>query len=247
MGELIETEILIVGSGIAGGSAALELAAAGYHVTLVTRAAELNESNTYYAQGGIIYRGVDDSPELLAKDILHAGAGYCNLLAVKILSEDGPQLVKQILIDQLGVQFDRASDGQLALALEGGHSIPRIVHAADATGKSIELALMRALKAQPNITLLHSHTAIDLLTPSHHSLNRLTIYDPQSCVGAYLLDQSSGKVIRCLARYTLLAAGGIGQLFLHNTNPIGARGDGIAMAYRAGARVINMEFVQFHP
>src|SRR5512135_581903 len=247
MGELIETEILIVGSGIAGGSAALELAAAGHHVTLVTRATELNESNTYYAQGGIIYRGVDDSPELLAKDILHAGAGYCNPLAVKMLSEEGPQLVKQILIDQLGVQFDRASDGQLALALEGGHSIPRIVHAADATGKSIELALMHALKAQPNITLLHSHTAIDLLTPSHHSLNRLTIYDPQSCVGAYLLDQSSGKVIRCLARYTLLAAGGIGQLFLHNTTPIGARGDGIAIAYRAGARVINMEFVQFHP
>lgn len=247
MGELIETEILIVGSGIAGGSAALELAAAGHHVTLVTRATELNESNTYYAQGGIIYRGVDDSPQLLAKDILHAGAGYCNPLAVKILSEEGPQLVKQILIDQLGVQFDQTSDGQLALALEGGHSIPRIVHAADATGKSIELALMRALKAQPNITILHNHTAIDLLTPSHHSLNRLTIYDPQSCVGAYLLDQSSGKVIRCLARYTLLAAGGIGQLFLHNTNPIGARGDGIAIAYRAGARVINMEFVQFHP
>ncbi len=247
MDELIETDVLIIGCGIAGGSAALQLAAAGQQVTIVTRAPEPTDANTYYAQGGIIYQGENDSPELLAKDILHAGAGYCNPIAVKILSEDGPNLVKQILIDQLGVQFDRAEDGDLSLALEGGHSIPRIVHAADATGKSIEIALMRAIKDQPNITLLSGHTAIDLLTPSHHSLNRLNIYDSQSCVGAYLLDQSTGNVIRCLARYTNLAAGGLGQLFLHNTNPIGARGDGIAMAYRAGARVINLEFVQFHP
>ncbi|HZY43642.1 MAG TPA: L-aspartate oxidase [Anaerolineae bacterium] len=247
MDELIETDILIIGCGIAGGSAALQLAEAGLHVTIVTRSIEPGESNTYYAQGGVIYRGVADSPELLAKDILQAGAGYCNPSAVKILAEEGPSLVKQTLIDQLGVQFDRTDGGNLALALEGGHSIPRIVHAADATGKSIELALMRALKAQLNITLLGGHTAIDLLTPSHHSINRLAIYNPQSCVGAYLLDQSSGQVVRCLARYTILASGGLGQLFLHNTNPIGARGDGIAMAYRAGARVINMEFVQFHP
>jgi L-aspartate oxidase len=246
MNELIQTDVLIIGSGIAGGSAALKLADAGYHVTVITRALDSTESNTYYAQGGIIYRGENDSPELLAKDIFHAGAGHCNPSAVKILSEEGPTLVKQFLIDRLEVPFDR-SNQQLSLAREGGHSIPRIVHATDATGKSIEMALLRAIKDHPKITLLSGHTAIDLLTPSHHSLNRLTVYDSQSCVGAYLLDQSTGKVIRCVARQTILAAGGLGQIFLNNTNPIGARGDGIAMAYRAGARVINMEFVQFHP
>jgi L-aspartate oxidase len=246
MNELIETDILIIGSGIAGGSAALKLADAGYHVTVVTRAPESTESNTYYAQGGIIYKGENDTPELLAKDILHAGAGYCNPIAVQILSEEGPRLVKEFLIDRLDVPFDR-SNQQLSLAREGGHSMPRIVHATDATGKSIEVALMHAVKEHPNITLLSGYTAIDLLTPSHHSSDRLTVYEPTSCVGAYLLDQTTGKVIRCLARQTILAAGGLGQIFLNNTNPIGARGDGIAMAYRAGARVINMEFVQFHP
>jgi L-aspartate oxidase len=247
MNELLETDVLIIGCGIAGGTAALKLAEAGIPVTIVTRAPEATESNTYYAQGGIIYRGKEDSPALLAEDISRAGAGQCNPKAVKILSEEGPALVKQILIDQLGVPFDREADDELSFALEGGHSLPRIVHATDATGKAIEVALMQALKAQPNIRLLSGCTVIDLLTPSHHSRNRLAVYDPQSCVGAYILDQASGQVMRCLARQTILASGGLGQLYLHSTNPSGARGDGIAMAYRAGARVINMEFVQFHP
>ena len=137
--------------------------------------------------------------------------------------------------------------GTLSLALEGGHSLPRIIHAADATGKAIETALVRALQAHPNVTLLIGHTAIDLLTPAHHSLNRLDIYAPLSCVGAYVLDQATGQVKRCVARHTVLATGGLGQIFLRTTNPAGARGDGVAIAYRAGARVINMEFVQFHP
>ena len=246
MDELIETEVLIIGSGIAGGTAALQLAEAGIPVTIVTRAPEPKESNTYYAQGGIIYKGRDDSPELLGEDILRAGAGHCNPRAVKILAEEGPTLVRKILIEKVGVQFDH-DNGALSLAREGGHSMPRIVHAADATGKAIEVALMEKVKAHPNITLISGYTAIDLLTPSHHSLNRLSVYDPQSVIGAYLLDQVTGQVIRILARHTILATGGLGQIFLNNTNPIGARGDGIAMAYRAGARVINMEFVQFHP
>ena len=169
---------------------------------------------------------------------------------MQILAEEGPDLVKSLLIDKYGVQFDhnrRDPEEELSLAREGGHSVPRIVHAVDATGKAIEVALMQRLKATANVQLLTGFTAIDLLTPSHHSLNRLAVYDRQSCVGAYLLNQADGKVIRVLAKHTILATGGLGQIFLHNTNPIGARGDGIAMAYRAGARTINMEFVQFHP
>lgn len=250
MEELLQTEVLIIGCGVAGTVAALQLAEAGIDVTVVTRAQDPTDSNTYYAQGGIIYRGHDDSPELLAQDILRAGAGHCNPKAVTILSQEGPDLVKRILIDKYNVQFDHRHgdlDEELSLAREGGHSVPRIVHAVDATGKAIELALMNAVKAHGNIRLLTGFTAIDLLTPSHHSLNRLVVYEPQACIGAYLLSQADGKVIRCLARHTILATGGLGQIFLHNTNPIGARGDGIAMAYRAGARVINMEFVQFHP
>ncbi len=246
MNELFQTDVLIIGCGIAGATAALQLAAAGLDVTVVTRAADPAETNTLYAQGGIIYRSADDSPDLLAKDILHAGAGHCNPRAVQILAEEGPALVKQILLDQVTVPFDR-SNGDLSLAREGGHSVPRIAHVADATGKSIEIALMKALQAHNHIRLLTGFTAIDLLTPSHHSLDRHAVYEPQSCVGAYLLNQAAGTVLRCLARHTILATGGLGQIYLNNTNPIGARGDGIAMAYRAGARVINMEFVQFHP
>src|SRR5512136_1561820 len=246
MTELLQTDVLIVGCGIAGATAALQLAEAGLDVTVMTRAADPAETNTFYAQGGIISRGVDDSPELLAKDILHAGAGHCNPRAVRILSEEGRPLLKRILLDRVGVPFDR-SNGELSLAREGGHSVPRIAHAADATGKAIEIALMQALQAEPRIRLLTDFTAIDLLTPSHHSLDRHAVYEPQSCVGAYLLNQADGTVLRCIARHTILATGGLGQIYLNNTNPAGARGDGIAMAYRAGARVINMEFVQFHP
>ena len=242
-----ETDVLIIGCGIAGGTAALRLAEAGVQVTVVTRAEQADESNTLYAQGGIIYRGEADSPARLAEDILRAGAGHSNPQAVAILAEDGPRLVKEILIDRIGVPFDTSGDGELSLALEGGHSLPRILHAADATGKAIERALISAVRSHPNVQLLTGHTAIDLLTPSHHSLDRLAVYEPQSCVGAYLFDQTDGNVVRCLAQQTILATGGLGQIFLCTTNPAGARGDGVAMAYRAGARVINMEFVQFHP
>lgn len=247
MAEPLETDVLIIGCGIAGSVAALRLAEAGVPVTVVTRAEDPHDSNTNQAQGGIVYKGVEDSAELLAENVVEAGAGHCNRRAVDILAKEGPKLVKEILLEKLKVRFDRTGDGDLSLAREGGHSIPRIVHVADATGKAIEVALVKALKENPNITLLTQHTAVDLLTPSHHSLNRLAVYERQSCVGAYLLHQEADRVIRCLARKTILATGGLGQIFLRTTNPVGARGDGLAMAYRAGARVINNEFIQFHP
>lgn len=247
MDECIETDVLIVGCGIAGAVAALSLAESGRRITVLTRVREPGESNTWYAQGGIIYRGKQDSPALLVEDLLRAGAGLANPRAVRILAEEGPELVQSFLMERLGVRFDRDPDGELSLALEGGHALPRIVHSADTTGAAIEEALLRALRAAPGVELLSGCTAVDLLTPSHHASNRLVVYDPQSCVGAYLLDQTTGRVARCLARHTILATGGLGQIFLFTTNPPGARGDGVAMAYRAGARVINMEFVQFHP
>jgi L-aspartate oxidase len=245
--ERIDTDVLIIGGGIAGGTAALELADAGIKVLLVSRATELSESNTRYAQGGIVYKAKEnDSAEKLSADILRAGAGLSNIKAVRILSREGPKLVERILIERLNVDFDR--DGsELLRSNEGGHSTARIIYHADETGKAIESALVSAVMKHRNILVLPETTAVDLLTPAHHSSNRLAVYEPLSCVGAYLLDQRSGKVARCLARFVVLATGGLGQIFEFTANPEGARGDGIAMANRAGARIVNLEYIQFHP
>src|SRR5918996_4181682 len=220
----MEAEVLIIGCGVAGGTVALRMADVGVPVTLVTRSAEPHDTNTHWAQGGIIYRGQQDAPELLAADILRAGAGHSSHQAATILAEEGPGLVENVLLDRLGVAFDRIASGELSLALEGGHSVPRIIHAADATGKAISEALVRALQGHPNVTLITGHTAIDLLTPAHHSLNRLDIYAPLTCVGAYLFEQATGQVKRCIARQVVLATGGLGQIYLWTTNPAGARG-----------------------
>lgn len=247
MTECHQTDVLIIGSGIAGATAALMLTEADIHVTVVTRASDPADSSTLKAQGGIIYRGENDTAQLLEKDILRAGAGLSHPPAVKILADEGPDLVKQLLIEKLGIDFDREKNGHLSLVAEGGHSLPRILHTTDATGKTIEQALIKTVKNHPKITLLKGHTAIDLLTPQHHSLNRLEVYSPRSCVGAYLLDRHANRVVRCLANKTILSTGGLGQIYLWTTNPTGARGDGIAMAQRMGARVINNQFIQFHP
>ncbi|HXF64335.1 MAG TPA: L-aspartate oxidase [Caldilineaceae bacterium] len=247
MSDAHQTDVLILGTGVAGATVALTLADAGVPVTLVTRAQAPEESNTLYAQGGIIYTGPNDSPDHLAEDILRAGAGHSYPPAVRLLAEEGPGAVRRLLLERAGIAFDRTADGGLSLALEGGHSLPRIIHAADATGKAIEIGLLNVLREHPNVTLLTGHTAVDLLTPSHHARDRLAVYDHRSCVGAYVLDQASRRVRRILARATVLATGGLGQIFLRTTNPPGARGDGIAMAQRAGVRIINAEFVQFHP
>lgn len=248
MEEEINTEVLIIGTGIAGCTAALELADAGIETTLITRTEKLFESNSYYAQGGIIYKGKggEDSPDKLAADILTAGAGMSNKAAVDIISKEGPAMVEKILINKVGVDFDK-NDGELSRTKEGGQAVKRIIHRADETGKAIEEALVKEILRHPKIHILANVTAVDLLTPAHHSEDRMAIYEPLSCVGAYILDQKTGKVDRCLAKQTILATGGLGQVYEFTTNPEGARGDGIAMANRSGARTVNLEYIQFHP
>ncbi|MBN1515307.1 L-aspartate oxidase [Candidatus Sumerlaeota bacterium] len=240
-------DVLILGTGIAGCTAALTAAEAGAQVTLITRAEEPEDANTRWAQGGIIYEGEGDSPQLLAEDIQEAGGRICNPKAVRQLSKLGPRLVREVLIEQVGVEFDRDSADELHRTEEGAHAMPRILHVADLTGKAIELQLLKVVQQHPNIRLLTRHTAIDLLTLSHHSNVAADHYRKPACFGAYVLNQQTGRVEAMLAKHTVLTTGGIGQIFLHTTNPAGARGDGIAMAYRAGVRLLNMEFIQFHP
>jgi len=241
------TDLLIIGCGIAGCSAALAAAKLGISVLMITKTREPEESNTFYAQGGIIYKGDNDSEELLIKDLMRAGADLCKKDAVRMLSKKGPKLVENVLMKELKVNFDKTSKGEFHLTEEGAHSVPRIIHAEDLTGKAIEIAFINRLKKYKNITIKTSLTAIDLLTLSHHSLNPLDIYKEPTCVGAYVFDQMNNRVFPIMAKETLIATGGIGRLFLHTTNPKSARGDGIAMAYRAGARIQNMEYIQFHP
>ena len=221
----IETDVLVVGCGIAGAATAWRLARnSQLEVTVVTRAADAIESNTRYAQGGIVARGQGDSPDLLARDVLAAGAGLCLPQAVRLLAEAGPDLVERLLVDEAGVEFDRDEGGELLYTLEGGHSVPRVLHVGDATGQAIEQALVAQLRALPNVRLLSGSTAVDLITSSHHARDPLAVYRPVTCRGAYVLDQEAGVVHRVLAPATVLATGGLGRIYRYTTNPEGARG-----------------------
>lgn len=232
---------------MAGAISALEAANAGAEVTIIQRSSDATQSNTFWAQGGIIYEGENDSAELLAEDISAAGAGICYPPAVKQVAENGPRLVREILIERLGVEFDRSESGRLDVTEEAAHARRRIIHSRDKVGEAVSDKLMGAISDHPRIQLVRGATAVDLLTLSHHSLDPLDAYEKPRCVGAYVLLREEGVVKTFMARETVLATGGLGQLFLHTTNPRGARGDGIAMAYRAGARLINLEYIQFHP
>ncbi|NLF39194.1 L-aspartate oxidase [bacterium] len=242
-----ETDVLVIGTGIGGCSAALAAADAGCRVIMVTRGAGVEKSSTVRAQGGIIYRGKNDSAAALMKDIMAAGDGLCDPVAVKQLATKGPPLVREMLINRAGVPFDRTKHGGCDLTREGGHGIARIIHCSDWTGRSIAHALWDAVRAHGRITVIEHQTAVDLLTTSHHSHNPVDVYRPITCVGAYVLDNRSHHVGAVIAKQTVLASGGLGQVYLHTTNSEGARGDGYAMALRAGARLANMEYVQFHP
>ncbi len=244
----MQTDTLIIGSGIAGAAAALRLAAdRERHVTLITRAQAPEESNSRYAQGGIVGRGNGDSPALLAEDVTRAGAGLSYPPAVELLANAGPDLLDEMLIRQAGIAFDHNRAGEMVFGREAAHSTRRILHVGDATGKAIMAGLLNQIREQPNITLLTGCTAVDLITFPHHARDPLAVYQQPVCRGAYVYDQQTRQVRRALAQSTILATGGLGQIFLNTTNPEGARGDGLAMAYRAGARVINAEYVQFHP
>ncbi|MHB0939519.1 MAG: L-aspartate oxidase [Armatimonadota bacterium] len=239
-------DVLVIGTGAGGCAAALTAADAGARVLLITKGGDARDTNTAYAQGGIIARGEEDSPELLVQDVLAAGNGLSWPPAVQQLAYDGPPLVYSLLIDRLGVDFTR-ENGRLVYTQEAAHSTRRILYAADATGRAIEEGLIAGIREHANIEVWSDHTAVDLITLPHHSTDPLSIYEPVVCLGAYFLDQSSGEVHKVLARKTILATGGLGQVFLHTTNPPGSRGDGLAMAHRANAQILNAEFIQFHP
>jgi L-aspartate oxidase len=241
-----KTDILIIGLGLAGMTAAITAAGTGKKVTIITKTKNLSSGSTPWAQGGIVYKGLNDSTEKLKNDILKAGADHCWEEAVDHLCKHGPRLVKKILIDTLGAEFDK-KEGSLSRVSEGAHSEPRVIYKEDQTGQSIHQAALARLQQLDNVKILVDHTAIDLLTFSHHSTASTDIYKKPACFGAMVLDNKNDQVVAMHASKTILASGGIGQLFLHTTNPKEATGDGVAMAWRAGARCFNLHYIQFHP
>jgi len=240
---MIRFDFIVIGSGIAGLSFALKAARIGT-VAIVTKRAG-SESNTRYAQGGIAcVTSAEDSFEAHIKDTLIAGAGLCDEQVVRAIITDGPGRIRELM--EFGVQFDERENGdggaELDLGREGGHSKRRILHSRDATGREIELSLLRAASAVANITLLENHMAVDLIT-----LGKLGFAGQERCLGAHVLDETCGRVLTLRSDRIVLATGGCGKVYLYTTNPAVATGDGVAMAWRAGASIANMEFIQFHP
>ncbi len=246
----IDTDFLIIGSGVAGLMFSLKVAAHG-QVVLVTKK-EMMESNTAHAQGGIasVFHRLD-SFDLHIKDTLEAGDGLCNREVVERVVTCGPDCIRELI--DLGVHFNlrqgkTADSAQLDLGREGGHSQKRIVHAQDMTGLELETVLVNHVHNHPNITVLEHHIAIDLITWSTRiRRGRVTTLRDDCCCGAYVLDRQADTVKTVSAKITLLATGGAGKVYLYTSNPDVATGDGIAMGYRAGTTIANMEFVQFHP
>ena len=236
-------DVLILGSGAAGLSLALRLADA-LSVAVVSKR-ELKEGSTLYAQGGIsAVLDAGDSIESHVQDTLKAGAGLCDREVVHHVVEHGPDNIRWLL-DQ-GVEFTRDTEHGAAsgyhLTREGGHTHRRVIHAADATGRAIATTLEGQVRERANVTLYEQHIAVDLITTRH-----LPGHGDHRCLGAYILDLGSGRVETFLARFVVLATGGANKVYLYTSNPDVSTGDGIAMAWRAGCRVANMEFMQFHP
>ena len=238
------SDFLVIGTGIAGLSYALRVAEHGT-VNIITKK-ERAESSTNRAQGGIAAAlGPDDSLGLHIQDTLEVGAGLCHSEAVELVVGEGPAAIRELI--EWGVRFSREShDDSLSLGKEAAHSRSRIVHAGDITGREIESAMLERIQRHPRIGVFEHHAAIDLIT-EHHLAHRARQRSRSTCWGAYALDAHAGKVKRFLAPITLLATGGVGQVYLHTTNPSIATGDGLAMVYRAGACVADLEFMQFHP
>jgi L-aspartate oxidase len=242
-----EFDLLVMGAGIAGLTAALAAAEEGRSVAVISKEAVLAESNTRYAQGGIVASGDDDSPGLLASDITVAGDGINCREAVELLAAEGPALVDSFLVDTLGVPFNRENGGKIARTREAAHSVRRIYYSKDTTGQAIETSLLAAVEKHPNITAFPAHLAIDLITNTHNSTDAQERYRKTRVIGAYVWDPAEARVSIFFASAVILATGGVGNLFLHTSNPPGATGDGLAMADRVGAEILNAEYVQFHP
>ena len=234
-------DFLVIGSGMAGLTFALKTARLGT-VAIITKKQQA-ESNTNYAQGGIAaVMADDDSFDLHVNDTLNAGAGLCREDVVRTIVGEGPALVRELI--ELGVRFTAGEtpDQQFDLGREGGHTKRRILHAGDITGREIERALLNAVASQPNITVFENVLAVDLITS-----RKLKLDGPNRCLGCYALNDQTKEVEVFAATNTLLASGGCGKVYLYTSNPDIASGDGVAMAYRAGATIANMEFIQFHP
>ena len=239
-------DVIVVGSGIAGLSFALKVAEAGKKVAIITKKNSA-ESNTNSAQGGIAaVTSQSDDLEMHITDTLDAGDGLCDPLAVREILRDGPSSIDELV--QCGVAFTQLEDGRVSLGKEGGHSKRRILHVKDVTGKAIEQALLHAVDNSSLIETLEHHFAVDLITTKKISgQNTDNVDGLDRILGLYVLNERTQKVETFSAPAVLLATGGIGQVYEYTTNPSIATGDGIAMAYRAGVEVCNMEFIQFHP
>jgi len=237
----VDCDFLVIGSGVAGLSYALKVSDFG-RVVLVTKKQD-TESNSNYAQGGIAaVLGSDDSYDLHVEDTLRVGCGLCHQDAVEILVHEGPERVRELM--EMGVHFtqEMLADGasHVALGREGGHSRRRIVHAADLTGREVERALVYQAKGRENVRVFENDMVIELITrPGEDGRPK--------CVGAHVFDTETGDTYTVRSRITLLATGGLGRAYLRTTNPEIATGDGVAISYWAGARIANMEFIQFHP
>lgn len=238
-----KTDFLVLGSGIAGLFFAIKASQIG-EVIIVTKK-DKSESNTNYAQGGIAcVFDKDDKFEYHIEDTLKAGAGLCHKDVVEMVVKEAPKRIKELI--SLGTKFteSKESPDTYELGKEGGHSRRRILHSGDFTGREIERTLLEKIKTIDNIKIYENHIAIDLLIES--KLLKTTLPEDR-CFGAYILDEETGIVKTIVAKFVILATGGSGQVYLHTTNPKIATGDGVAMAYRAGAKIANMEFFQFHP
>jgi len=243
----IITDYLVIGSGIAGLSFALQAARTG-RVAIVTKK-EKAEGSTNYAQGGIAsVFDQDDSFDLHIKDTLKSGGGLCHEDIVKLVVEEGPERINELIAMGVGFSRQGKKGGRLDLGREGGHSKRRIVHTKDMTGREVERILLDRAEEEENIQIYENHMAIDLITKS--KLIRRGIISTETsetCWGAYVLDVEQGEIVTFLSKITVLSSGGAGKVYLYTSNPDIATGDGVAIGYRAGAKVANMEFVQFHP
>jgi len=234
-------DTLIIGSGLAGLTLALILAQTK-KVGLITKQ-KLLDGASGWAQGGIAAAlSENDSPDSHIQDTLNAGSGLCNEKVTRLVLENGPQAVKWLIKQGVPFTRDKKNNTGYHLTREGGHSVRRVIHAADTTGKAVQKTLGKKVLSHKNISILENHIGIDLITSKklgHHGTN--------CCFGAYALNNKSGKVSTISAQNTVLATGGAGKVYLYTTNPDTATGDGIAMGWRAGCHVSNMEFIQFHP